>query len=61
MSSVWWEGGAGHIRLSRIGDVGLRDELGQDLLLTVIVIANLDAESETIKFGVTAHSSKCTQ
>ena len=43
--SVWCEGGAGHIRVSRMGGVGLRDELGYDLLLTVIT--NLDAE---IKF-----------
>ena len=44
--SVWWEGGAGHIRLSRMGGVGLRDEPGYDLLLTVIT--NLDAEKNGI-------------
>ena len=41
--SVWWEGGAGHIRVSRMGGVGLRDEPGYDLLLTVIT--NLNAEN----------------
>ena len=51
--SVWWEGGAGHIRLSRMGGVGLRDEPGYDLLLTVIT--NLDAEKKNgiYKFSVT--------
>ena len=45
--SIWWEGGAGHIRLSRMGGVGLRDEPGYDLLLTVIT--NLDAENGIYK------------
>ena len=45
VSSIWWEGGAGHIRLSRIGDVGLAvvELVGQGELFTVI--ATLEAES----------------